>query len=173
MNLKTLILVAGALALPLSGPAAQTLKQDAGDAWDATKNAAVKTGDVVENGAAKTGHVIEHGAAKAGSIVERGAMKTGDVVVRGLAPVTSRIRGTPRVTMNDDRIMAPNRVFAGSDLIVRNSGDTAERFSIKGSGLREHVFVKPGQVRRLDLDLPRGEYTISSSEGGVSMLRVR
>jgi len=173
MKSSRLLLVVGALALPLACPAAQTLKDDARETWDGTKHAAVRTGEFVENGAVKSGRALERGVVKTGTFVERGAVKTGTFVENGLAPIGERLRGTPRITVNEDRIAAPNRIPSGSDLIVRNTGDTAETFSISGHGVKDRAFVAPGRAKRLDLDLPRGNYSLSSSEGGMSTLRVR
>jgi hypothetical protein len=163
MKLRALLL-ASALALPMSVPAAQSLSDDTRDAWNSTKHAASRTGEMVENGAVKTGRFVENGVSKTGKFVER-----------GVSPIGDRLRdmNTPRVTMNEGNIKAPDRIPAGSDLVVRNTGTTGERFEIKGNGLKDKTFLKPGQSRRLDLDLPRGNYNISSSEGGMTSLRVR
>ncbi len=146
----------------MSVPAAQTLKDDARDTWDTTKHVASRTGETVENGAASTGR-----------FVERGLEKTGNFIERSTSPLTDRLRSEPRVTLNNNEIMTPGTISAGSDLIVRNRGTSSERFEIKGHGLDNHVFLKPGQSKVLDLDLPKGNYELMSTDGGMTRLRVR
>ena len=162
MKLRS-ILIAGILALPTLG-SATTLKEEAGDAWDTTKHVATRTGETIENGAVKTGRFVEHGVQKTGTFVEH-----------GISPVTDRLHmnATPAVTLNEGQIMTPGTVSTGSDLIVRNRGDRAERFEIKGHQIEDRVLLKPGQSKRLDLDLPRGNYEMTSSDGGMTHLRVR
>jgi hypothetical protein len=154
MKLTTLLLTA-VLALPVAGWAADTVKGDVANAWDATKDAATRTGQTIENGAVKAGRTIEHGVQKTGAVVER------------------TIEPTPRVTLTDGQIMKPGNIPAGSDLIIRNRSDTGERFTIRGHGLDERVFVPAGESRRMNLDLSAGDYSLSAPESGTTRLRVR
>ncbi len=157
LDIRFISVVTSVLALPISAMAAETIKEGARDTWDATKSAAVRTGETVEHGAEKVGRAMEHGAAKTEHFF------TGET--RGL--------GTPHVFINEERVKTPGIIPAGSDLVVRNTGDTSQRFSVRGRGVRESTFLKPGQSKRLDLDLPPGNYSLSSSEGIGTVLRVR
>jgi hypothetical protein len=153
MKLTTLLLTA-VIAVPVVG-FADSLKDTASNAWDTTKDAASKTGQTIENGTVKAGRVIEHGV-----------QKTGDFVARTVVP-------TPSVTLRDGGLSKPDSIPAGSDLIVRNRSDMGERFTIRGNGIDDHVFVPAKQSRKMNLDLQPGNYSISSADSGMSRLHVR
>lgn len=155
MKLRT-ILLATTIALPLA-TYADTLKNDARDAWDSTKRAAVRTGELVEDGAVHTGRVIERGARRTGEFVERSADRV----------------ATPRVTVTDSKIYTPMVVGAGSDIVVRNRSDIPERVQIRGEGISEKTYLKPGEMRRMDVGLQPGNYRVTASDGATGTLRVR
>ncbi len=159
MKTKPLILAA-ALALPIGAFSANFIKDDANAAWSTTKSAATKTGEFVENGAMKAGRTVEHGVSATGSAVER-----------GLSPIGERLRHDPTsvVTITKDDMILPGSVSAGSDITVRNRSNEQERFEIKGNGIEGKSILKPGETRRLDLNLPAGNYRVISDQGSSSL----
>lgn len=164
MKRRTFV-IAGILALTLAGADAESIKQDARDVADA-----------VVAGAERAGHAIERGARKTGAAVERGTVWAGDQLDSAVDPVTTKLPGEGpafNVMLDEGRIMHPANVDAGSDLVVRNDENHTERFEIKGQGVDEYAFMRAGESHRFDVNLPRGIYQLSSSDGHESTLHVR
>jgi hypothetical protein len=117
--------------------------------------------DTAENVA----HSAVRGAKNAAKTVAHGAKNAVDTVADALTPDTDARRVD--VTIRENEIDMPTRLSSGKTaFVVKNAGNTAQNFEVRGSGV-DRKFVtapNPGQTKVLHVNLTPGKYAAYSPE---------